>query len=64
MWARAAKDSARDERVRPMLRSGLLCIWRKCGLFDGEHVENVGFFGEQCDSDIGTAAQLMSELRQ
>lgn len=39
MWARVAKGSSRSEKLRPMLRVGLLCILRKCGLFDGEHVE-------------------------
>ena len=43
MWARVAKDSSRSERLRPKLRDGLLCIWRKCGFFDGEQVEDVGF---------------------
>lgn len=43
MRARAAKDSSRSERLRPTLRVGLHCIWRKCGLFDGERVEGVGF---------------------
>ena len=43
MRARAARDGSRSERVRPTLRVGLRCIWRKCGLFDGKCVEGVGF---------------------
>lgn len=41
MWAEAARDRSSNERLRPMLRSSLLCIWRKCGLW--EHVEDIGF---------------------
>ena len=39
----AVKDSSSNQRLRPTFKSGLLCMWRKCGLFDGEHVEDIGF---------------------